>query len=154
MNSVLNNRVIDLQARSMRDNLLFYNVAENKEENTTEIVYNILESHFGLENSKEIKIDRAHRMGRKIKGKPRAIVAKFIYFSDKQRILMNAKKLKGTGIAISEQFPEEIVSIRKRLYPEVKKAGDAGKKAKLVRDKLYIDGMLFRESCSTIIHNK
>jgi hypothetical protein len=42
--------------------------------------------------------------------------------------LSNAKKLKATGIAVSEQFPEEIVATRERLYPEIKKAGDAGRK--------------------------
>ncbi|CAB4038143.1 Hypothetical predicted protein, partial [Paramuricea clavata] len=38
-----------------------------------------------------------------------------------------------------EQFPDEILKIRKELYPELKKARDAGKKAKLVKDKLIIE---------------
>jgi hypothetical protein len=113
INPALNHRVIDLQARSMRDNLIFYNIAEKTEENATELVHSLLESQFGIEDAKEIKIDRAHRMGRKKQGlKPRVIVAKFNYFLDKQRILSNAKKLKGTGIAVSEQFPEEIVATK------------------------------------------
>jgi hypothetical protein len=150
INPALNHGVIDLQARSMRDNLIFYNIAEKTEENATELVHSLLESQFGIEDAKEIKIDRAHRMGRKKQGsKPRAVVAKFNYFPDNQRILSNAKMLKGTGIAISEQFPEEIVATRKRLYPEMKKARDAGRKTKLVRDKLHIDGQLFREPSST-----
>jgi hypothetical protein len=145
MNYLLNNRVIDLQARSMRDNLIFYNIKEN----TTEVIQNLIESHFGIEDAKMMKIGRSHRMGKQRGTKPRAIVAKFNYFPDKVRILANARKLKGTGIAVSEQFPEEIVAIRKRLYPEMKKARDAGRKSELVRDKLYIDGQLFRESTST-----
>lgn len=127
----------------MRDNLIFYNITENKDENATELVHNLLENL--LDDATAVKTDRAHRMGRKKHGKPRAIVAKFNYFPDKQRILANSKKLKGTGIAVSEQ----IVTIRERLYPEMKKARDAGRKIKLVRDKLYIDGQLFRESSST-----
>jgi 3-methyladenine DNA glycosylase/8-oxoguanine DNA glycosylase len=135
----------------MRDNLLFYNIAEKTEENATELVHSLLESQFSIEDAKEIKIDRAHRMGRKKQGsKPQAIVAKFNYFPDKQRILSNAKKLKGTGIAVSKQFPEEIVATRKRLYPEMKKARDAGRKNKLARDKLHINGQLFREPSSTM----
>ena len=51
-NTILNNRVIDLQARSMRDNLVFYNI----EENTTEILQSFLESRLGMENAKTIKI--------------------------------------------------------------------------------------------------
>ena len=140
INTDLNNRVIDLQARSMRDNLIFYNVEENEEENSTEIVHSLLESNFKMD-AKSIKIDRAHRMGKKQHG-----AAKFNYFPDKVRILANAKNLKGTNIGVSEQFPQEIVQIRKRLYKELKKAREIGKNAKLVRDKLYIDGpQLFRE---------
>ncbi len=131
----------------MRDNLIFYNVEENDEENSTEIVHSLLESHFKIQDAKSIKIDRVHRMGKKQHGaaKLRAIVAKFNYFPDKVRILANAKNLKGTNIGVSEQFPQEIVQIRKRLYKELKKAREIGKNAKLVRDKLYIDGQLFRE---------
>jgi hypothetical protein len=103
-----------------------------------------------MENAKTIKIDRSHRMGRKQRGtKPQAIVAKFNYFPDRERVLSNAKKLKGTHLAISEQFPEEIVKICKRLFPEYKKARAEGRRAKLVGDKLYIDGQLFREANST-----
>ncbi len=67
---------------SMRDNLIFYNVEENEEENSTEIVHSLLESNFKIHDAKSIKIDRAHRMGKKQRGaaKPRAIVAKFNYF--------------------------------------------------------------------------
>ena len=56
------------------------------------------------------------------------------------------KKLKDTAsrIGISEQFPEEIARERKRLYPEFKKARRNNLKATLVRDKLFINGELFR----------
>ena len=51
--------------------------------------------------------------------------------------------MKGTNVGIGEQFPAEIVTIRRELYPELKKAREAGKKAKLVRDKLIIEGQIF-----------
>ena len=135
-NALLNNRVIDLQATSMRNNLLFYNIKESVEENMKDLIHKLLEEKLGIENSKStIKIDRGHRMG-----KPRAIVVKFNYYPDKEAILQNARKLRGTDIAISEQFPEEIVKIRKKLYPIFKQARAQKKKVKLVRDKLIIDG--------------
>ena len=37
---------------------------------------------------------------------------------DKEFIRFNARKLKGTGIGVSEQYPEEIEKTRKSLYPE------------------------------------
>ncbi|CAB4036793.1 Hypothetical predicted protein, partial [Paramuricea clavata] len=123
-NSTLNSRVIDLQARSMRDNLMFYNLPEREDENTNNLIHNLLQEQLGISNAKTIKIDRSHRIGRRTPGsrRPRAIVAKFNFYPDKERILANARRLKGTGIAIYEQFPEEIVKLRKRLLPEMKKA--------------------------------
>ena len=60
---------------------------------------------------------------------------------------INAKKLKCTKIWIAEQFPEETESARKTLYPELRKAKAKGKKAVMVRDKLYIEGQVFFLSC-------
>ena len=46
--------------------------------------------------------------------KQRAIVAKFNYFPDKERVLASARKFKGTGMAVSEQFPDEIAIAMKK----------------------------------------
>ena len=89
--------------------------------------------------ARKVKIDRSHRLGkpRGGSGKARPIVVKFNFHQDKEHIRLNARKLKGTGIGIAEQYPEEIEKIRKSLYPELKKAKAVGKRAKIVRDKLY-----------------
>lgn len=145
-NEILNKSVNDLKSRSMRDNLLFYNIPESKDEDTTNIIHKLLEEKLHLEDaSKKIKIDRSHRLGRQKQGaeKPRPIIAKFNFYQDRENIRLNAKKLRGSNIAIGEQFPDEIVKIRRELYPELKKAREAGKKAKLVRDKLIIEGQVF-----------
>jgi hypothetical protein len=66
----------------MRDNLIFYNMPENKDENTTDVILSLLESKFGMKEAKsKVKIDRSRRLGRKREGnsKPRPIVAKFNY---------------------------------------------------------------------------
>lgn len=59
-------------------------------------------------------------------------------------VSQNAKHLKGTSHRISEHFSEEIANERKKLYPELKKAKSEGKRVKLIRDKLYVEGQLFR----------
>ena len=94
---------------------------------------------MGLENAKEnVKIDGVHGVGRNMRSsKARAIVCKFNYYPDKEQILANARKLKETGIGVSEQFPDEILKVRKRLYPTLKKAKQEGKRVKMVRDKLF-----------------
>ena len=76
----MRNKIIDLQARSMRDNLLFFNIPEHEKENTIEIIHDLLEQKIEIEDaSKHVKIDRSHRIGRKREGnkKPRPIVVKF-----------------------------------------------------------------------------
>ena len=68
---------------------------------------------------------------------------KFNFYQDQENVRTHTRKLKGTNIGISEQYPKEIESIRKTLYPELKKAKAEGKRAKIVRDKLIIDGRIF-----------
>jgi DNA repair ATPase RecN len=151
-NRKLQDNIIDLKARSMRDNLLFFNISEDENENTTETIHDILENQMGFEDAKNrVKIDRSHRLGKPThpsirRTKPRPIVAKFNFFQDREFIRKNARKLKGTRIGISEQFPEEIEAIRRNLYPEMKKAKFAAKRVRLTRDKLFIDGVEFKHS--------
>jgi hypothetical protein len=98
-NRRLQESVIDLKARSMRDNLLFHNIQESDKEDCT--VFKLLEEKLEMPDARrEIKIDRAHRVGRKRddRRKPRAIVAKFNFFPDREKIRFNAKKLNGTRI--------------------------------------------------------
>ena len=154
-NQHLLDSVIDLKARSMRDNLLFYNVQEDEKENTSDKIYKILEENLQIPDAREkIKIDRSHRVGRKRDSnrKPRAIVVKFNYFQDREHIRMNARKLRGTRIGIAEQFPEEIEKIRQTLYPEMKKAKAQGHRVRMVRDRLYINNVEFKHS-TYIQHN-
>ena len=145
-NEILNKSVIDLKARSMHDNLIFYNLPESKDEDTTNLIHGLLEEKLDIKDARvNVKIDRSHRLGKPKSGttRPRPIVAKFNYFQDREQIRRNARKLKGTKLAIGEQFPEEIMKIRKELYPEFKKAREAGKKATFVREKLIMDGQVF-----------
>ena len=123
-NATLRTKIVHLRARSMHDNLLFFNIPEHEQENTTEIIHELLESKMGIDDTQSrIKIDRSHRIGKKRdrSRKPRLIVVKFNYHQDREHVRLNAKKFKGANIGVSEQFPEELESVRKMLYPEFKK---------------------------------
>lgn len=128
----------------MRNNLLFYNIPEEEDEtkNTKAFVHDVIEK-IGID-PREVEIDRAHRMGKNITpGKPRPIVAKFLRYNDREDIRRNAYKLKGTKIGIAEQFPKEIAEKRKALYPVFRQVRAEGRKAKLVKDQLFIDGQKY-----------
>jgi hypothetical protein len=59
-------------------------------------------------------------------------------------IKRNAYKFKDIGVGISDQFPKEIQEERKKLYPVFKDARSKGHKAFLVKDKLFINGQIYR----------
>ena len=45
-NATMCSKIVDLQAGSMRDKLLFFNIPETAEENTTKIIHNLLEKSY------------------------------------------------------------------------------------------------------------
>jgi hypothetical protein len=69
-------------------------------------------------------------------------VAKFSHFKDRELVRRQAPKtLKGTGFYVQEQFPVEVEQWRKSLFPVMRDARQQHKKVKLVRGRLYIDGV-------------
>lgn len=105
----------------MRDNLLFYRITEAKDESEADCVnkvLNLIKETKGIHNAKqEIKLHRAHRIGKYNPTKVRPIVAKFVYFPDREKVSMSAGKLKDTNYVISHQFPKEVMDKRRELVP-------------------------------------
>lgn len=153
-NANLQEEILNMQTRSMRDNLLFYNFAEKntieerKTENCSDVVFDHLVTDLEIADAKErIIINRAHRIGRYIDGKTRPVVANFSHTPDKYAVKQAIfNKGKEWPIKISDQYPKTIQERRKALIPELIKAKDAKKEAKLLYDKLYINGKLFKPS--------
>ena len=71
----------------MQCNLLFYNLPESEQEDPFTIIREVLNEKMGIDENGDIEIEWAHRLGRKREdGKPRAIVAKFLRYQDKEHI--------------------------------------------------------------------
>lgn len=142
-------QVLDIQCRNMRDNLIFYRLPEEQGETDNDCMRKILsfiEEKLEIENAtSEIKLHRAHRMGKYDPTRIRPIVAKFAYYPDRERVRKNASKLRDTNFGISQQFPKSIMEKRKKLVPIMKAARQNGQDAYIVVDKLYIDKRLYRE---------
>lgn len=157
-NQKIKEDVIDGKARSMRDNLLFHGLKEcdtfdqRKQENCLDKVLELCEVTLKIENAREMKIDRAHRLGPYSAGKTRPIVVKFNYYPDKMKIKQAAfTGLQGSNFRITDQFPREIQERRRILYPEFKRARDQGRSAVLSYDKLFIEGRLITADSITTI---
>ncbi len=120
-NKKIKENVIDLQARSMRDNLVFSGIPESAEEDPEATVKNFIKTYLKLpeDTVENICFERVHRMGAKKPGapRPRPIVAKFGYFKQKEQVKSRGRELKGTDFGVNDQFPKEILERRKILFP-------------------------------------
>lgn len=145
VNEQLQDQITDLQARSMRDNLLFFGLAEFRghgRENCVNIINDFCETEMGIPDIRE-NIERAHRLGKFVVNKTRPIVVKFSNFRVRENIRTNAFRIKNRNFSVREQFPREIVQKRKALIPVMKRALRDNRRAVMKVDKLYIDGRLY-----------
>lgn len=99
---------------------------ETEKENCPNIVHDIMKNTMKIPNADEIKLVRAHRLGKstKDKSKPRPIIVKFHYFGDRRVVWKGRKNFKESksGITVAEDFPVEIEMNRKKLVPYLKSA--------------------------------
>ena len=152
----LKEQLIDLKCREMRDNLLFYNVKEERDETDDACVNKVLgimEDDMKIDSARlNIKLHRAHRIGRYANGKTRPIVAKFAYYPDRERARKAGQVLRDTVsvYAVSQQYPKEVQERRRALVPIMKQARLNGSEAYIVVDKLYIDKHLYRGHAASL----
>jgi hypothetical protein len=146
-NDRLSEEVIDLQARSMRDNLLFFNfdeeisIDDRKVEDCKSKIVNFCKEELDIEN---VKLDRAHRVGRYIHGKKRPIVAKFHDPPIKESVKKSVFERKDTiSKSVNDQYPKIVQDRRKQLIPWMLKARQVKKRAVLDRDRLYIENRMY-----------
>ena len=119
----IENKLVDLEDRSRRNNLRINRKKERKNETWEECEERMncfLEEKLDIDTS-EIWIERAHRVGKKKNGQERQIVVQFNSYKNKLDILRNFKKLKGTNFSVFEDFSKETASIRKEKWKEVLK---------------------------------
>ena len=131
--------LVDLTWRSMRDNLLFYAIPEaGNDEDCEATVQTFFKNELGI--TEDIGLESVHRMGRRVDGKCRPIVAKFWSFKKREVVRLAGPKLAGKRFGISEQIPKEWQDRRKALLSVFKDAMKQGKRARFVGDKLLVEG--------------
>ena len=139
-NDALDTKLTDLEARSMRENLMFYGIPEGgNNENCEELVKRVCTDIMQMQRTHEMTFDRAHRAGSRSGSKVRPIVVKFHYYSEREEVRKKSfdytEQLKASNIGIGAQLPKEIRDARKPLYPAMKKAKSEGKSVKFVGKK-------------------
>ena len=145
----LGSKVVDLESRSMRDNLLFYGVAEGGDmENCETLVKNVCADQLKIQDVHTIVFDRVHRVGSASHNKVRPIVAKFHYYRQRELVRQasydKAEDLKKENLGVGIQWPQQIREARKALYPIMQQEKNNGKTVKLVKDKLFVNGVEYK----------
>ena len=124
---VLQAKVLDAQARSMRNNIRIFNCPEDATEGKEMVKFleELLWASLDLQDGTELQIMRAHRsLAPKPKDSsapPRSIVANFLQYDTKEMILRKAwateVKIGGRRIGFDHDYPPEIVKLRKEYIP-------------------------------------
>jgi ribA/ribD-fused uncharacterized protein len=122
-----------------KDNLLFHNVKESKDENCFQVIRDLM-AKMGIENARQLPIVRCHRL----KGSRNPpIICRFHFYGDRQQVFENRFKLKGTRVFIEEHFPDEVIQKRKILFPFCKAAKAQKMKCFLKGDKLMLNNISY-----------
>ncbi|KAL9988158.1 hypothetical protein ACROYT_G002566 [Oculina patagonica] len=123
----LENKLLYAEVYQRRENLRFYGISEEEEGGDCRMVLNsFLEQQCGVQTM-GIEFQRVHRIGKPHDdGSPRAIIARFLRYSDREAVFSKGKSLKDSGYRIAADLPKEIVNRRKL---QSKKLVDARKAA-------------------------
>ena len=140
----LEDKMDDMEGRSRRNNLLFHGIPTPSGRTETwtdceEAVKKVIKDKMGIDE--DVEIERAHRLrgGRS----PQPIIAFFSRFKQKEKVLWERRKLKDTGVAVSEDFTLRVREKRRQLLPFLKDAKRDNKRAFLRHDFLVIEGKSF-----------
>ena len=132
----------EAQMYSRRSSVRIFNIPEEKDESTDDIVCRLGEA-IGADIFYD-DIDRSHRIGRQDKDKPRPIICKFLSYQSKLALMQRKKKLK--TLDVKKVFKTDSIYINEDLTKErarlAKTARDLKKSGKIL-DTWTRDGVIF-----------
>ena len=138
-NKSLEDKTNDLEFRSMRENLLFHGIEEGTNENCELLVKRFIAEQ--LEIGEDIKLDRAHRLG-KPKGRTRPIVVKFHEYRQRELIRVTAgdkyEALKTVNKGVGVQQTRAVLQKRREMNEIYDREKAAGRQVKWSGAKLLV----------------
>lgn len=142
-NKVLTNRLNQQENYSRRDNLEISGVEEKQGESVQAICHKIFREQMGI--TREIEIVRCHRVGNSEYQRNRSILVRFRFYEDKENIVRNRVKLKGSGIFLNDDLCQESKRNRTSLIPVLKELKKTDPKAHFREDKIFSRGRMYHE---------
>ena len=148
----LQDKTLQLELYSRRDNLRLEGITEHKDENCLNLVQETL-SKMGIDPA-TIPIARTHRLGPYVSNRPnkRPIIFKLVNSADREQIWSKRVTLKGSRVWLSEDYPGEMDKKRKLLWPYVRAARQGDPNHPATRVSAYLRGdkiVINKQSYST-----
>ena len=141
---------IDIEARSRRNNIMFWGLIENSHENCFHIIRDFIHRHLDLDAG-NMYLARAHRLGPRKIGQPnpkRPIIVNFRDICDTESIIPRAHMLRNAPFSVGFDLLKEINEARKKLWAELKSIRSTQPRVKfqiLYPAKLIVEGKLKRD---------
>lgn len=140
-------RMIEIETRSMGENLIFYGIIEQESDKCETMVKELIEQKLNIETN-NMKFGRAHRMGDDSAKKPRPVVLKFHDYHKRelgrQKVYDSRDILKQSNHGIGIQRPKAVRDARKALYATVQRERASGNAVQMIGDKLYVNEALYK----------
>lgn len=146
---LLQDEIDKLSTYVARENLIYSGIQEKPGEDVKQVLrdlhVNLLKIPAALADSFEYQ--RVHRLSgsaEALRGRPRAIKARFVKYTDRVLVQKHAKNLKGTNMYVSEDLPKRIREARQPQIAALKVARRMGKLAFFSRAepaKLFINNV-------------
>ena len=127
------NKTSDLEDRSRRNNVVFFNIPEEDtssepEDCMAKMIALVKELGF-FSADYDLEIDRAHRLGRKQNdygdSRPRPIIIRFCFYQDKLKVMSNGRLFKGSGYSARDDYSKLTLGIHRELVNHAKEAQSA-----------------------------
>lgn len=109
-------------------------VHKNKESVLRLFIQQELRTRHRIEFADVHRFGKGVLSGRRLKGRPRSIVARFHYRQDFEAVILNAFRLKEPLSQLNNSFTDIIEQARRSLYHIMKEKQDQGHQVNLLKD--------------------
>ena len=151
---IMKRKSIDQEARSRRNNLVFFGIPEKIDEKCDLSLSTFFKETLGI--SQPIAVQRAHRLGKPIgrdvigknANRPRPIIALLLDFQQREAVRTAARRelSSSSPYGVAEDYPIEIRKARKSVSAEVRDLKKQNKKVTILYPcRVLCEGQIVRE---------
>lgn len=140
------NTLLRIERKQKQNNLIIFGFPETSGEILTDSIVKFVELQLGI-NLNMHDVNNIYRLTTRNSSKgPRPVILELVTFMKKQEIMQQKRRLKGTHLVISDDLPQKDRIERKLLYDYYTSARNKGCSARLLHNKVEINGKYYTYS--------